>query len=207
MVRWKKSPLSSASVTPLVLPLVHSPLGYSQRTPPLPPAFSATTRPFLAPSLFAAPNSQGIIGGGSVFATNAPTGVVRCPIQGCGQTRISNDCQRRYCRKHCTANGGCSLKTHVPPGTLTQPAPTYAPVNPAPTLRLPSPRNSTVGQATAPSLPIPVSSTSALINTPARMSSPDHESLDARPNARFRSHMPAIFTDQWKREQELAEKQ
>lgn len=35
--------------------------------------------------------------------------------------------------------------------------------------------------------------------------SPSTLSLDARPNPRFQSHMPAIFTNQWKQEQELEE--
>ncbi|KAF8953929.1 hypothetical protein BDZ97DRAFT_1603433, partial [Flammula alnicola] len=37
-----------------------------------------------------------------------PTGPVpsRCPIQGCGQTRIAEDCPRRICRKHCVDQDG-----------------------------------------------------------------------------------------------------
>jgi len=36
----------------------------------------------------------------------------QCPVAGCGQSRIANDCQRRICRKHCVEKGGCSYKKH-----------------------------------------------------------------------------------------------
>lgn len=55
-----------------------------------------STRPFLALGSFTEANIPSLIGGGSVFAMNTLTGVPRFPIQGCGQTRIASDCQRRY---------------------------------------------------------------------------------------------------------------
>ena len=45
-----------------------------------------------------------------------PTGLVpsQCPIQGCGQTHIMEDCGRQICHKHCITQGpgGCTSKKH-----------------------------------------------------------------------------------------------
>ncbi len=35
-----------------------------------------------------------------------------CSAYKCGQSRLAPDCQRRLCRKHCVAVGGCSSKNH-----------------------------------------------------------------------------------------------
>jgi len=45
------------------------------------------------------------------------------------------------------------------------------------------------------------------MNTSPVWISPDADVLDALPNPHFQSHMPPIFTSQWKKEQELVEEQ
>ncbi|EDR07907.1 uncharacterized protein LACBIDRAFT_327688 [Laccaria bicolor S238N-H82] len=137
---------------------------------------------------------------------SAPTGKPLCPISGCGQSRIAPDCGRCFRRKHCITKGGCGSKTHT--GALSSSAPTcpdlipvqnlmdhppqlsgYRPASPL----LTEPFSSTVGAGDVPLFPA----------VPSASPSIDPETLDAWPNPRFNSHMPPIFTAQWKREQEM----
>ncbi|KAF8204613.1 hypothetical protein BJ912DRAFT_938851 [Pholiota molesta] len=213
-IDWKQVPVSPTPPSQYpVLPVVHSPSGYIA-TPPS-QSFTEPTRSF-SPSNSFSSTSQSV--GGSVFATSAPPGILRCPISGCGQSRIASDCQRRYCRKHCIVNGGCSSKTHTGSHSATQPIPASQRPISAPQhqpLRFPSPPRCPSPSyiphpmtAHTPPLPALSPSTPAITTfTPAHFSSPDLQSLDARPNPRFRSHMPPIFTEQWQREQELLEEQ
>jgi hypothetical protein len=114
-----------------------------------------------------------------------------CPTPSCGQKRIAPDCKRRLCRKHCIAEGsGCLSKNHIrsdvhasnqqPQGL---PPSTFTPTLPTPTRPIP--------------MHTPVASSPTAL--------PALASLDANPNPRYASHMPAIFTEQVRREQELAE--
>ena len=61
-----------------------------------------------------------------ITTTSSGPNPSKCPIQGCGQTRLADDCTHRFCRKHCLDAGGCSSKTHrllslFPPTLLLQP--------------------------------------------------------------------------------------
>lgn len=182
-IRWKKSSTSPSSSPPLNSPPPVIPAPLPQALEPagsLPPAM-----------------------GGSVFATTAPPGTPQCPTRGCGQTRIAPDCQRRLCRKHCVSNGGCTSKTHTGPRSATTrtgpPSLPPAAIQPG-RVRVPTP----------PLLPTAASSHDGqtLTTSPPNANvqvSPDVDVLDALPNPRFRSHMPPIFTSQWKKEQELVE--
>ncbi|KAF8968976.1 hypothetical protein BDZ97DRAFT_301254 [Flammula alnicola] len=186
-VRWKKgSSASPSSSPPATMPL---------------PSFPAALQAFEPAGSFLAA-SQTVAQ--SVFATSAPAGTPRCPISGCGQSRIAPDCQRHFCRKHCIANGGCSSKTHtgalsssVPPRPATAVQLSGVRVS-SPTLTLPPSTTASTGDA-----PLLQVLSPPMTNTSPAQTSPDLRSLDARPNPRFNSHMPAIFTDQWKREQEM----
>ncbi|EDQ98493.1 uncharacterized protein LACBIDRAFT_335915 [Laccaria bicolor S238N-H82] len=221
--RWKKgyskSPSSSPTVTtPPLFPALSQAFGstgffpatYSKSLSSLPPATApAPSFPLLlqasrSTTSFPA-TSQAI--SGSVFVTTAPPGIPQCPTRGCGQTRIAPDCQHRLCRKHCISNGGCTSKTHTGPRSAKTCTGSYSASPPATTVQPVHVR--------MPTLPLPPMAASShkgkiLIASPsdanARMS-PDVDILDALPNPRFRSHMPPIFTSQWKREQELAEEQ
>ncbi len=112
------------------------------------------------------------------------TPIAACPISGCGKNRIAPDCERRWCRKHCSEAGGCICKTHRPVTSLSSTPFITPPVSSATPCLLPP-------LSQAPSLPTLQPSSS--------------QSLDAQPNPRYVSHMPPIFTEQWRREQELQE--
>ena len=138
-----------------------------------------------------------------MFATSAPAGTPRCPINGCGQSRIAPDCQRHFCRKHCIAGGGCSSKTHTGHLSSLVPARLVTAAQPSGVhLSSPPPSLPPSTSATGGDVPLPKTLSPSANNTPFQ-ASPSAHSLDARPNSRFNSHMPAIFTDQWKREQEM----
>jgi hypothetical protein len=207
---WKPGPLFPTTIPPLV----HSPPDYLAT----PPRRSFVGHPLpTIPSHLPPSTSRSV--GSSVFATAPPPGILRCPISGCGQSRIATDCQRKYCRKHCIANGGCSSKTHTGTHSATQPSVSASqrsvstPQRQLAAFRIPSPPRwlspepsqtpLSLAADTSPFISAPAPSHNLVNPAPAPLSLPDIESLDARPNARFRSHMPPIFTEQWKEEQEL----
>ncbi|KAF8797811.1 hypothetical protein BYT27DRAFT_7124718 [Phlegmacium glaucopus] len=107
----------------------------------------------------------------------------RCLIQGCGQTRIAEDCPRRICRKHCVEQGGCMLKKHK------------------------------VANSTAPALPPAISFTLpaelrglqgiSYHNNDTPSEPLDGRPLDGRPHPRFASHLTPIYTESLTREYEL----
>ena len=127
---------------------------------------------------------------GSVFATNAAPGIPHCRTKGCGQTRIAPDCGHCLCRKHCIADRGCSSKTHasaIIPVPVPSSTATYTPT---------SPFSSTTTAIALPQIFPPPPTTP--LSQPSQPSPDSLLNLDACPNPRFQSHMPAIFTDQWK---------
>ena len=130
----------------------------------------------------------------------------KCLVQGCGQSRIAPDCRRRLCRRHCREAGWRSSKNH-PPKTPSATAPVVPPMVIPPPL-FPSAAPVPLGPIAHPlpsghGLAIPSSQQLPLHH--ALPVSPADSSLDARLNPRYSSHMPPTFTEQWGREQELAE--
>ncbi|KAF8802795.1 hypothetical protein BYT27DRAFT_7215152 [Phlegmacium glaucopus] len=114
---------------------------------------------------------------------------LRCPIQGCGQTRIADDCLRRVCRKHCVGQGGCASKKHKAAASLSlsHPLPPSNATTTPPPLPSPDP---------APSQPQPAT---MVVHTSNTSSQP----LDARPDPRFASHLLPIYVESLAREQTL----
>ncbi|KAF8911998.1 hypothetical protein CPB84DRAFT_1841712 [Gymnopilus junonius] len=128
----------------------------------------------------------------SVFATEAPPGKPVCPVNGCGQSRTAPDCAHQLCRKHCISSGGCSSKNHIPPTSSSActalPPPIPIPdANTQPPAPAPSP-SSTIDLGHAP--------VAVVVSLPSRLDSTTPSCIDAQPNPRYVSHMPAIFTDQ-----------
>jgi hypothetical protein len=139
----------------------------------------------------------------------------RCPAAGCNSTRIRVDCRRRFCKSHCILAGGCASPAHFVSAETTcrwpLPGAMSTPFNP-----LPSQAHQDLSAATQqPQVPIDpclleISSTAQSTSATLPSTStnlPLSGSLDARPNPRFASNMSAIFTEQWKDEQSLREKQ
>lgn len=154
-----------------------------------------------------------------------------CPVGTCRSTRICIDCRRRFCKTHCLSVGGCISPPHFvtettacrePLATIDQPSqqPVASqqlfdlPSAPLPFIHTIPPIASTSGisiaattsQSAVPPLPftgdlLPISS-----EPTANISTFTH-SIDARPNPRYVSHMPPIFTEQYEQEQLLREKQ
>lgn len=126
-----------------------------------------------------------------------------CPTPGCGQKRIAPLCPRRLCRKHCRQLGGCLVKTHFPdkaPPSTNIPPPSLGVALPT----LASPPHQ------PPSLSLPLAQAQSFLPRPpvaGPSTLPSSETLDALPDARYVSHMPTIFTEQLRREQELLEDQ
>ena len=136
----------------------------------------------------------------------------KCDVEGCGQSRIALDCPRQLCRKHCRNLGGCRSKNHPPqtPSRTTLVAPPFfmPPLPSQPPFSLPSTAPPSLGLTAHPLLSgygpsIPSSQQQPL--SPTLSISPANFSLDAHPNSRGASHRLPIFTEQWQREQELAE--
>ena len=114
-----------------------------------------------------------------------------CLTPSCGQKRIAPDCKRRLCRKHCIAQGtGCPSKNHT---RSDAPASNQQPQELPPSTFSPTPPTSTC--------PIPMRT--PVVSSPTTL--PALASLDANPNPRYASHMPAISIEQVRCEQELAE--
>ena len=116
---------------------------------------------------------------------------LKCPVQGCGQTRIADDCSSRKCRKHCIEQGrGCLSKKHKVATNLPLP-----PTVPS----LPVQYNLTTAQ-----VPLPPAKLTSLPprSTPTTVPS-SNQPLDARPDPRFASHLRPIYVDSLAREQAL----
>lgn len=114
---------------------------------------------------------------------------LKCPVQGCGQTRIADDCSRRKCRKHCIEQGsGCLSKKHKVAASLPL-LPTVPPL----------PVDCNTAQA-----PLPLAEVAFLPpqSTPTTVPS-SNQPLDARPDPRFTSHLRPIYVDSLAREQAL----
>ena len=122
-----------------------------------------------------------------------------CPVAPCGQKRIAPDCERRYCCKHCIAEGGCISKTHTCSVTL---ASTQRPLSTqqSPSTQQP-PRLHPITRSPTP----PASTCPIHMSMPVGSSSITPTVLDANPNPQHASHMPAIFTEQIRCKQELTE--
>ena len=136
----------------------------------------------------------------------------KCDVEGCGQSRIALDCPRQLCRKHCRNLGGCRSKNHplqTPSRTTLVAPPFFMPPLPSqPPFSLPSTAPPSLGLTAHPLLSgyvpsIPSSQQQPL--SPTLPISPANFSLDAHPNSRGASHRLPIFTEQWQRDQELAE--
>jgi len=139
----------------------------------------------------------------SAHPAQAP--VNTCPTPGCGQKRIVLLCPHRLCRKHCRQlKLGCLMKTHLPDNA---PPPTNTPLlslNALPALA-PLPHRPL-------SLSLPLAQAQLLlphspVAGPSKSTPPSTQTINALPDARYMSHMPTIFTDQLRREQELLEDQ
>ncbi|KAF8894186.1 hypothetical protein CPB84DRAFT_1837276 [Gymnopilus junonius] len=132
-----------------------------------------------------------------------PHAVVKCLVEGCGQSRIADDCQHRICRKHCVEKGGCLSKKHrtmttqasagaTAPASSFQQAPPMLPPPASFPLHSEQPRSSTP-------LPTP---------PPAELSElPLPEVVDARPDPRLASHLRPIFTEALAQQHEFREQQ
>jgi hypothetical protein len=170
-IRWQKGSSKSPSISPL------------STTPSLHLGGPTTATAFVPATQSRATMAQG-----------------KCGVDGCGQSRIAQDCKRQLRREHCRDLGGCSSK-YYPPKTPNRTAPVAPPffMPPLPS-QPPFPLPST---ATGYGPPIPSSLQQPL--PPTLPISPANSSLDAHPNPRYASLMPPIFTEQWQREQELAE--
>ena len=120
-----------------------------------------------------------------VTTTSSGLNPSKCPIQGCGQTRLADDCTCRFCRKHCLDAGGCSSKTHRKVGQASLPLPS----NPSTTTLLP------IAERYGPQTQPP--STAIVAND---ISS---QPLDARPDPHFASHLLPIYVESLAREQAL----
>lgn len=132
--------------------------------------------------------------------------MARCPVPTCGQTRLADDCPRRFCRKHCIEKGGCGSKKHkvstmtmalamgLPSQTVSHHPPSFFPTSSTPsTSSLPPTTQQMVAQAyESPS-------------HPDRSTSP--EVVDARGDPRFASHLHPIFVDIVAKQQELSRQQ
>lgn len=146
-----------------------------------PSTLSASTLPPIAPSTTALSHVPTIISSGST-----PT---RCSVQGCGQTRIADECLRRICRKHCIEQGGCTAKTHR---TAQGPPLMLPPIrsDATPTTA------SMLSSDTVDSTPLqPRAAPAAVLSAP--------QPLDARPDPRFASHLLPIYVESLAREQSL----
>ena len=97
-IRWQKGSSKSLSISP------------PSTTASLPIGAPTTATPFVTTT-----QSQGTVTHG------------KCPVQGCGQSRIAPDCGRQLCRRHCREAGGCSSKNH-PPKTPGATAPVVPPI-------------------------------------------------------------------------------
>jgi len=94
----------------------------------------------------------------------------KCPVAGCGQSRIANDCPRRICRKHCIEKGGCSSKKHKPEVHTTTPAISHqAPQMPLPPVTI------------FPLHPEPPKTFTPLSTSPIELAHQLPEVVDARP--------------------------
>ena len=131
-----------------------------------------------------------------ILAMPVPTaqGAGKCLVNGCGQSRIADDCACRVCRKHCIEMGGCASKKHRP-----STVPVHPPAPPAPLM----PPMTPLGFPHHPSPPR--ASTPLLTSPPTEPSSSLPEVVDARPDPRFASHLHLIFTETLARQHELQE--
>jgi hypothetical protein len=109
----------------------------------------------------------------------------RCPYLNCTSTRIAPGCKQRSCRKHCRQTGGCSQPGHN------------------------SVLAATSGEARETSQALSHDEP----NLPEHSPPPPNQAevanartVDTFANPRYASQMPAIFTQQHAREQELAER-
>jgi hypothetical protein len=181
-----------------------------------------------------------------------PSGVpllTTCTAPCCMILRIHPLCERKQCRKHCIASGGCSVKGHsVPAATLNSPKPYFAaqstilPLLPSVTVVAPATLSDSASTSTATPVILP-STPSAAMTPPATLSDSaststatqtiappgvfdppssgavlpaSQVSASTQPTSqahvnpylvpRFSSQMPAIFTTQLAREQELNER-
>jgi hypothetical protein len=135
------------------------------------------------------------------FQVVASTGITgKCPVAGCGQSRIANDCLRRagICRKHCIDKGGCSSKKHNPEAHTTMSVfSQQAPLVPLPSVAT-SPLHS-AGEPPKNFTPLPTTPPVELAHQPLS------EIVDARPDPRFASHLHPIFTEALAQQHELRE--
>ncbi|KAF8952645.1 hypothetical protein BDZ97DRAFT_1681014 [Flammula alnicola] len=128
----------------------------------------------------------------------------KCPIHTCGQSRIADDCQRRVCRKHCIEAGGCSSKKHKVSTGAASAAPTAPlalPSRPPPVPSLPSASSTFFSQESLWSTPL------STPPPPSTVELPLPETVDARPDPRFSTHLRPIFTSLVAEQQELAHQQ
>ena len=89
-----------------------------------------------------------------VLAMPVPTaqGAGKCLVNGCGQTRIADDCAHRVCCKHCIEMGGCTSKKHRPSTFPVHPPAPPAPLMP-PMTPLGFPHRPSPPRASTPLLP------------------------------------------------------
>ncbi|EPQ49803.1 hypothetical protein GLOTRDRAFT_97361 [Gloeophyllum trabeum ATCC 11539] len=148
----------------------------------------------------------------------------------CGNGRIHLGCMREMCRKHCREKGGCPVKTHALPGAFYPTASSVAlqtvPLPASQPLASVSASASRSGLA-ASGLDITASASrsdglpptdSNAVSVPIGVPQSTQDELreqrdprsmpatDPRPDARYISQLPAIFTEQYRREQEMHEK-
>ena len=158
-----------------------------------------------------APLASTVVDGQQTLTAFIPTPslTARCPISGCGKNCIAPDCDRHWCRKHCADMGGCKLKNNRPSNTLLHtilPTPSTPAMPPAPAVfSMPATLQPV---PLPPIIPLPPHDPSAVSSLPTLSQAPqsgDAHTLNAHPNPRYVSHMLPIFTEQWRREQELHE--
>lgn len=110
----------------------------------------------------------------------------RCPVSGCGQTRLADDCPRHICRKHCIEQGGCTSKKHKSSVSM---AASLVPLS----------STSSAAVSAQPLLSVP----SPSVDT----SSPSANLVDARADPRFATHLLPIFTEAIAEQQEKSRQQ
>ena len=118
----------------------------------------------------------------SYIASSSQLSRTTCLSPGCLMTRIHPECTRFMCRRHCLEAGGCLVKGHSKDEkSLATQASQFT------ILQAPS---------TAEALPSPPLTMPPQLRQPGR---------DLHANLRYSSQMPAVFTEQSGREQELQE--
>jgi hypothetical protein len=151
------------------------------------------------------------------------TSIVTCHVDGCNQTRLHPRCGNAgFCCQHCKAMGGCGLPTHFVSTTSSVPSLPTGTVPAAPSApssaQLPIADMPLASRATS-SIAILPSTHHHQLGSPSRPSTSavpsSHQvpsgasvtstSLDARPDPRYASQMPAIFTSQFAVQQRLEE--